>query len=65
MATAPGSFAELHEQLASLVQDAGFDFQTPVVFVVDDEVRWDHAVNGWNAAIRAGFTKLAFAKPAR
>ncbi len=56
------SFNELAERLADLRQCPGFDAETPIVFVVDDDLDWDHAVNGWNAAVRAGYKKLGFAK---
>jgi biopolymer transport protein ExbD len=48
-----GLLLEIHEQ-------PGFDKDTPVILVADDEVRWDHVVNAWNAALRAGCTRVAF-----
>ena len=41
----------------------GFDRDTPVVIVPLDEVRWDHVVGCWNAALRAKCTRVAFAEP--
>lgn len=41
----------------------GFDRDTPVVIVPQDEVRWDHVVGCWNAALLAKCTRIAFAEP--
>ena len=52
----PDFFRRIHEL-------PGFDRDTPVVIVPLDEVRWDHVVGCWNAALRAKCTKIAFAEP--
>ena len=59
----PENFTELTETLRRLQQEPGFDAETPVVIIGEDEVRWDHVVNCWNAALRAGCTKIAFGEP--
>ena len=59
----PTRLAGLPEFLRGIQQQPGFDADTPVVIVADDDVRWDHVVNCWNAAIRAGYEKIAFAEP--
>ena len=40
---------------------AGFDRNTPVHLLAGDDVRWDHVVNAYNAAIAARFEKVFFA----
>jgi biopolymer transport protein ExbD len=55
--------AELPQLLRQLREQPGFDETTPVVIVADDEVRWDHVVSCWNAALRAGCENIAFAQP--
>ena len=59
----PQSFTELSGFLVDLQQQPGFDRDTPVVIVAGNEVRWDHVVSCWNAALRAECTKIAFADP--
>lgn len=49
--------------LRRMQSQPGFDRSTPVVIVAEDEVRWDHVVACWNAAIRAGCESIAFAQP--
>ncbi len=49
--------------LRQLRGQPGFDETTPVVIVADDEVRWDHVVACWNAALLAGCENIAFAQP--
>ena len=56
-------FADLPASLIAVREQPGFDEQTPVVIVADDGVRWDHVVNCWNAALRAGCKRVAFAEP--
>lgn len=52
----PGMLVQIHER-------PGFDRQTPIVIVAENNVRWDHVVNCWNAALRAGCERIAFAEP--
>ncbi|NOS99599.1 MAG: biopolymer transporter ExbD [Phycisphaerales bacterium] len=59
----PATFAELSEALLGISRQPGFDAQTPVIVQADDGVLWDQAVEGWNAALRAGFVNLAYADP--
>ena len=59
----PQHFAELPEFLESIFALPGFDEETPVVIVASNDVAWDHVVSAWNAAVRAGATKIAFAEP--
>ncbi len=59
----PQDFEELPAVLAQIHQRPGFDKQTPVVIVAENDVRWDHVVNCWNAALRAGCERIAFAEP--
>ncbi len=57
------TFADLADHLARIRGQGGFDGETPVIIYADDEVGWQHVVNGWNAAARAGFANLAFGRP--
>jgi len=59
----PQDFDALPAFMREIRQRPGFDEQTPVVIVADDDVCWDHVVNCWNAALRAGYEKIAFAEP--
>ena len=59
----PARFTELADYLRQIQQLPGFDKQTPVVIVAENEVRWDHVVSCWNAALRAGCESIAFAEP--
>ncbi len=59
----PRTLAELTETLRRIHQQPGFDEGTPVVVVAQDDVRWDHVVGCWNAALRAGCEKIAFGEP--
>ncbi len=54
---------ELPPILRQLRGQPGFDETTPVVIVAEDEVRWDHVVACWNAALLAGCENIAFAQP--
>ncbi|MEK6797473.1 MAG: biopolymer transporter ExbD [Planctomycetota bacterium] len=60
---APQALPKLPDFLRSIQTQPGFDRDTPVVLVGADEVRWDHVVGAWNAALRAGFKSIAFAEP--
>jgi biopolymer transport protein ExbD len=59
----PQSFDALPEFLRGLFTTPGFDEETPIVIVASDNVPWDHVVACWNAVVRAGSTKIAFAEP--
>ena len=60
---APATIEALPDFLAQVHATPGFDRDTPVVIVALDSVRWDHVVGCWNAAVRAGCTRIAFAEP--
>lgn len=60
---APQKFAELSGFLVQLQQQSGFDRDTPIVIVAGNDVRWDHVVSCWNAALRAECNNIAFAEP--
>jgi biopolymer transport protein ExbD len=59
----PDSFDALPDYLRLIHRQPGFDKQTPVVIVAERNVRWDHVVSCWNAALRAGCERIAFGKP--
>lgn len=60
---APASSKELATTLRRIQRQPGFDKRTPVVIVAENAVRWDHVVGCWNAALRAGCERIAFAEP--
>ncbi len=60
---APQDFEALPDFLRQIQQQPGFDRQTPVVIVAENDVRWDHVVNCWNAVLRAGCQRIAFGEP--
>ena len=57
---APASFGDLTTFLKSVQSNPGFDDQTPVVIVADQDLAWDHVVGCWNAAVRASCKNIAF-----
>lgn len=59
----PATFGALTDLLRELQAEPGFDNETPVVIVAQNDVRWDHVVGCWNAALRAGCKRIAFAEP--
>ncbi len=59
----PTSFAELPDFLRAVQREPGFDVETPVVIVADEDVRWDHVVSCWNAVLLGGCKNIAFAAP--
>ena len=60
-ARAPQTFDELAQFLVDVQANPGFDRDTPVVIFPTPDVRWDHVVNCWNAAVRAKCTTITFA----
>lgn len=60
---APKDFEALPGFLRQIQGQPGFDAQTPVVIIADNDVRWDHVVSCWNAALRAGCKRIAFGEP--
>ncbi len=59
----PTDFNQLAQTLRAIQQKPGFDAQTPLVVAAETDVRWDHVVNCWNAALRAECKNIAFAEP--
>ena len=59
----PVDSKELRHRLVQIQELPGFDRQTPVVIVAENEVRWDHVVSCWNAAVGAACERIAFAEP--
>lgn len=59
----PTGLSDLTQTLRGIQDQPGFDAKTPVVIVAEDEVKWDHVVACWNAAVAAGYEKIAFAEP--
>ncbi len=60
---APQTFDALPDFLRGLFKMPGFDEETPIVIVAANDVPWDHVVACWNAVVRAGSKKIAFAEP--
>ena len=58
---APRDLEGLPQFLGGILKETGFDADTPLILVADDAVQWDHVVNAWNAALRAGWKNIAFA----
>jgi biopolymer transport protein ExbD len=55
-----GLFEELTALLIELQQNPAFSPEVPLVILSDGSVRWDHVVNAWNSAVRAGYRNVAF-----
>jgi hypothetical protein len=58
---APQTFRDLAQFLVDVQGNPGFDRETPIVIFPSPDVRWDHVVNCWNAAVRARCQKITFA----
>ncbi len=59
----PMPLADLEGALRRIQQQPGFDANTPVHLMAGDNVRWDHVVNAYNAALAARYEKVYFAAP--
>ena len=59
---APATFSELTEFLITVQGNPGFSTATPVVIAAEPDVAWDHVVNCWNAAVRAGCKNISFGR---
>lgn len=60
-AVMPRDFADLSRVLKDLrTGGIGFDALTPIIIHPEDEVAWDHVVNAFNAAKRAGYEAVNF-----
>ncbi len=57
----PQNFTDLAVQLKGVQASEGYDDETPVVIVPQGDVKWDHVVNAYNAAVRAAYKNIAFA----
>ncbi len=56
----PTSFAELAEMLVVLRESPAFTSESQVIVVPEKNVRWDHVVNAFNAALVARFKNISF-----
>jgi biopolymer transport protein ExbD len=56
----PTDFEDLARLLLRIQSHPGFDDETPVIILADADVRWDHVVSAWNAAMRCAYKKIAF-----
>ena len=61
--SAPRTTKDLSHFLREIQQQPGFDAQTPVVIVAQNDVRWDHVVACWNTALNANCERIAFGQP--
>lgn len=57
----PQNFIDLYVRLRQIQKTPGYSDETPVVIVPQGEVKWDHVINAYNAAVRAEFTRIHFA----
>jgi biopolymer transport protein ExbD len=65
----PADFAELHGFLFENRRSAGvlgglFEADHPIVIEPTATTRWEHAMEAFNAAVRARYTNVTFAPPA-
>ena len=62
--TDPSTFGDLHKMLEGMQEANGgfFKDDNPVIIQPSADVRWQHVVNAFNAAIRARFKNIAFAQ---
>lgn len=56
----PNDFAALATMLEGLRASDAFDAESQVIVVADGNVRWDHLVNAFNAALVARFKNITF-----
>lgn len=59
--TAPISFTQL-KQLLEQMREGAFSDETPIIIQPGGQVRWQHVVNAFNAALAARFKNIAFAQ---
>jgi len=57
------SFDDLASALERILRLPGYDRQVPVILAPAEKVRWQHVVNAYNAALRAGFENIGFGSP--
>ena len=62
--TAPSTFGELAKMLEGMQVGKGgfFEADNPVVIAPSGDVRWQHVVNAFNAAVRARYKNIAFSQ---
>ncbi len=53
-------FDELAAVLLEVQKNPAYTRETPVVILSDPRIRWDHVINAWNSAVRAGYKNVAF-----
>lgn len=56
----PNNFKELAETLVGLRESPAFTSESQVIIAADGNVRWDHLVNAFNAALVARFKNISF-----
>ncbi len=56
----PTHFKDLEAMLRGLRESGAFDSKSQVIVVADANVRWDHVVNAFNAALAARFENISF-----
>lgn len=56
----PSDFGDLSGVLAALRESPAFNRDSQVIVVADGNVRWDHLVNAFNAALVAEFKNISF-----
>ena len=57
----PQNFNDLFDRLRQVQATEGYSAETPVVIVPQGEVKWDHVINAYNAAVRARYKSIHFA----
>jgi biopolymer transport protein ExbD len=64
--TAPSTFGDLGKALEGMLEKNGGPFTTdnPIVIQPGGDVRWNHVVNAFNAALRAKYKNIAFGQVA-
>jgi biopolymer transport protein ExbD len=61
-ATAPSTFADLIRILKGMQESGLYSDENPVVVQPSGDVRWQHVVNAYNAALSARYKNIAFAQ---
>ncbi len=63
-AIAPSTFGDLGKLLEGMREDKGgaFSAENPIVIQPSGDVRWQHVVNAFNAAVKARYKNIAFAQ---
>jgi hypothetical protein len=65
----PAGFQELHGFLVENLRTSGavgglFEADHPIIIEPTGTTRWEHAMEAFNAAVRARYTNVTFAPPA-